>query len=61
MISFMGKVSYSQKEIKDLILNELKRSKGPVYPGSIAIKYDVPYLDVERAVKEMRSEGALED
>jgi hypothetical protein len=57
----MVKTSYSQKEIKDLILNELKHSKEPVYPGSIAIKYDVPYLDVERAVTEMRKEGTLED
>jgi hypothetical protein len=48
-----------KKEIKEKIMYELKHSKEPVYPGSIAIKYDVPYLDVERAVKEMRCEGTL--
>jgi hypothetical protein len=57
----MGKKSYSQKEIKDLILTELERSKEPVYPGSIAIKYGVPYLEVERTVKKMKEKGTLSE
>ena len=50
----------SPKEIKEKIMYELGNSKDPVYPGTIAVKYGVPYNDVIESVEELQEEGKLE-
>ena len=50
----------TKNRLKQLIIRELQTSKEPVHPGSIAIKYKIPYLQVEAATKELKEEGVLD-
>jgi hypothetical protein len=46
--------------VKTAILHEIQVSNEPVFPGTIAIKHNVDYGIVLRAVKELKQAGVIE-
>jgi len=47
--------------VKSTIVADLQASREPVFPGSLAIKYNIDYGTVIRAIKELRDSGILDE
>jgi len=45
---------------KSLIVRELSSSEEPIYPGTIALKYNLDFQTVQKAIKELRDSKILE-
>jgi len=46
--------------LKSIIIKELQESEEPIFPGTIALKYEIDFSKIQRAIKELRKEGILE-
>lgn len=50
----------SLDEVKDLILKFIENQSGLLYPSDIAEALDIDYMDVLKALEELRKEGKID-
>lgn len=46
--------------VKSMIVGEISHSSESVFPGTIALKYNIEFQTVQKAIKELRDAGVLE-